>query len=142
VNQRYEPEVQNPGGFIGSNVLIKCNIPPFVKGYVTVASWLQEPNINIYPSLEGDGKNHMLPTGELLVYNITRTDAHKVCRCRTHHKLTQDSVVSSNMGKIQLTEMRELVPPIMNVVARLGDPVVVPCVEYANPNRYLFLIFI
>lgn len=37
------------------------------------------------------------------------------------------------------TEMRELVPPIMNekatsVVARLGDPVVVPCVAYANPK--------
>lgn len=53
VNQRYEPEVQNPGGFIGSNVLIKCNIPSFVKEYVTVTSWLQEPNFNIYPSLEG-----------------------------------------------------------------------------------------
>lgn len=53
VNQRYEPEVQNPGGFIGGNVLIKCNIPSFVKEYVTVTSWLQEPNFNIYPSLEG-----------------------------------------------------------------------------------------
>lgn len=53
VNQRYEPEVQNPGGFLGSNVLIKCNIPSFVKEYVTVTSWLQEPNFNIYPSLEG-----------------------------------------------------------------------------------------
>uniref|UniRef100_A0A1I8PU60 Ig-like domain-containing protein n=2 Tax=Stomoxys calcitrans TaxID=35570 RepID=A0A1I8PU60_STOCA len=139
VNQRFEPEVQNPGGFIGSNVLIKCNIPSFVKEYVTVTSWLQEPNFNIYPSLEGDGKNHMLPTGELLVYNITRTDALKIYRCRTHHKLTQDSVVSSNVGKIQLTEMRELVPPIMNekvvsITARMGDPVVVPCVAYANPK--------
>ncbi|XP_039952766.1 Down syndrome cell adhesion molecule-like protein Dscam2 isoform X2 [Bactrocera tryoni] len=55
VNQRYEPEVQNPGGFIGSNVLIKCNIPSFVKEYVAVTSWLQEPNFNIYPSLEEDG---------------------------------------------------------------------------------------
>lgn len=53
VYQHYEPEVQNPGGFIGSNVLIKCNIPSFVKEYVTVTSWLQEPNFNIYPSLEG-----------------------------------------------------------------------------------------
>ncbi|XP_050319613.1 cell adhesion molecule Dscam2-like [Bactrocera neohumeralis] len=105
VNQRYEPEVQNPGGFIGSNVLIKCNIPSFVKEYVTVTSWLQEPNFNIYPSLEGDGKNHMLPTGKLLVYNITRTDAHKVYCCRTYRTLTQNSVVSSNIGKIQLTGM-------------------------------------
>lgn len=91
-----------------------------------------------------DGKNHMLPTGELLIYNITKVDSQKVYRCRTHHKLTQDSVVSSNAGKIQLTgemdfvltvpffiffkginllilflffnniEIRELVPPIIN----------------------------
>lgn len=52
VNQRYEPEVQNPGGFIGANVLMKCNIPSFVKDYVTVTSWLQEPSFNIYPSME------------------------------------------------------------------------------------------
>lgn len=36
-------------------------------------------------------------------------------------------------------EMRELVPPIMNekvvsITARMGDPVVVPCVAYANPK--------
>ena len=35
--------------------------------------------------------------------------------------------------------MRELVPPIMNekvvsITARVGDPVVVPCVAYANPK--------
>lgn len=57
VNQHYDPEVQNPGAFIGSNVLIKCNIPSFVKDYVTVTSWLQEPSFNIYPSMEG-GKYH------------------------------------------------------------------------------------
>ncbi|KAJ6641874.1 Down syndrome cell adhesion molecule-like protein Dscam2 [Pseudolycoriella hygida] len=54
VNQRYDPEVQNPGGFIGGNVLIKCNIPSFVKDYVTVTSWLQQPSFNIYPSIDSD----------------------------------------------------------------------------------------
>ncbi|KAH8385266.1 hypothetical protein KR009_003448, partial [Drosophila setifemur] len=86
----YEPEVQNPGGFVGSNVLIKCSIPSFVKDYVAVTSWLQEPNFNIFPSIEGDGKHHMLFTGELLVYNITKRDAKKLYRCRTNHKLTKE----------------------------------------------------
>lgn len=101
----------------------------------------------------------MLPTGELLIYNITKNDSQKVYRCRTHHKLTQDSVVSSNAGKIQLTgemrikgirlfisfkyfnilEIRELVPPIINdkrvsLVARAGDPLVLACIAYANPK--------
>lgn len=61
IHQRYELEVQNPGGFIGSNVIIKCNIPQFVKEYVKVTSWLEEPVHNIYPSLEG-GKFEILFT--------------------------------------------------------------------------------
>lgn len=69
VNQRYEPEVQNPGGFIGSNVLIKCNIPSFVKEYVTVTSWLQEPNFNIYPSLEGGNCNKSKRQGVIFFFN-------------------------------------------------------------------------
>lgn len=56
-----------------------------------------------HPCCHEDGKNHMLPTGELLVYNISRSDAIKIYRCRTHHKLTQVSIVSGNVGKIQLT---------------------------------------
>ncbi|XP_070135044.1 cell adhesion molecule Dscam2-like [Drosophila bipectinata] len=139
VPQRYEPEVQNPGGFIGCNILIKCLVPSFARNFVTVTSWLQEPNFNIYPSLEGDGKNHMLPTGELLVYNITKNDSQKMYRCRTHHRLTRNTLVSKNAGKIQLTEIRELVPPIINekilkVRIRLGDPLVVACDAYANPK--------
>lgn len=62
VQQRYNPEVLNPAGFIGGNVLIRCNIPSFVKDFVTVTSWLQqEPTFNIYPSTDG---------GKIFVYNL------------------------------------------------------------------------
>lgn len=70
VNQRYEPEVQNPGGFIGSNVFIKCNIPSFVKDYVTVTSWLQEPALNIYPSMESG--EFLLTILEVMVWFLCR----------------------------------------------------------------------
>lgn len=50
-----------------------------------------------------DGKYHMLPTGELMIINITRSDAQMTYRCRTHHRLTQETVVSSNVGRLQLT---------------------------------------
>lgn len=50
-----------------------------------------------------DGKYHMLPSGELLVLNISEQDARQSFRCRTHHKLTQRNVPSSNAGRIQLT---------------------------------------
>ncbi|XP_011055035.1 PREDICTED: LOW QUALITY PROTEIN: Down syndrome cell adhesion molecule-like protein Dscam2 [Acromyrmex echinatior] len=146
VNQRYDPEVQNPSGFLGNNVLMRCNVPSFVRDHVTVTSWLQEPVFNIYPSTMGDGKYHMLPTGELMIINITRSDAQMTYRCRTHHRLTQDTVVSSNVGRLQLTEIRGSMPPIINeklvyMSARLKDTVVIPCVAYANPtptNRWYY----
>jgi hypothetical protein len=45
----------------------------------------------------------MLPSGELMVLNITASDAMRSYRCRTHHQLTQEAVVSRNVGRIQLT---------------------------------------
>ncbi|XP_033606866.1 Down syndrome cell adhesion molecule-like protein Dscam2 isoform X4 [Cryptotermes secundus] len=139
VTQRYEPEVQSPGGFLGNDVIIRCNVPAFVKEHVTVTSWLQEPAFNIYPSTVSDGKYHMLPSGELMVLNITASDAMRSYRCRTHHQLTQEAVVSRNVGRIQLTDIRGPVPPVLNerllmLTAKVDDTVVVPCVAYANPR--------
>lgn len=45
----------------------------------------------------------MLPTGELLIINVSHSDAMRNYRCRTHHRLTQEVVISSNVGRIQLT---------------------------------------
>ncbi|XP_072746743.1 cell adhesion molecule Dscam2 isoform X4 [Anoplolepis gracilipes] len=146
VNQRYDPEVQSPSSFLANNVLMRCNVPSFVRDHVTVTSWLQEPVFNIYPSTMGDGKYHMLPSGELMIINITRSDAQMTYRCRTHHRLTQETVVSSNVGRLQLTEIRGSMPPIINeklvyMSARLKDTVVIPCVAHANPtptNRWYY----
>ncbi|XP_043798140.1 Down syndrome cell adhesion molecule-like protein Dscam2 isoform X4 [Apis laboriosa] len=146
VNQRYDPEVQCPGGFLGNNVLMRCNVPSFVRDHVTITSWLQEPSFNIYPSTMGDGKYHMLSSGELMILNITREDAERTYRCRTHHRLTQETVVSSNVGRLQLTEIRSTMPPMINekvvyMSARLKDTVVIPCVAYGNPtptNRWYY----
>lgn len=45
----------------------------------------------------------MLPTGELIVINVTQNDAQKTFRCRTLHSLTQEVVISTSVGRIQLT---------------------------------------
>lgn len=59
--------------------------------------FLSQPLFNI------DSKFHMLPSGELIVINVTQYDAQKTFRCRTLHSLTQDVVISSSVGRIQLT---------------------------------------
>lgn len=76
LHQRYDLEVQNPGGFIGSNVIIKCIIPQFVKDYVRVTSWLEEPLHNIYPSLEG-GKQFLVYKFFYCIFDVRNLDLRK-----------------------------------------------------------------
>uniref|UniRef100_V9IBC6 Ig-like domain-containing protein n=1 Tax=Apis cerana TaxID=7461 RepID=V9IBC6_APICE len=71
------------------------------------------PFLWILVILLNDGKYHMLSSGELMILNITREDAERTYRCRTHHRLTQETVVSSNVGRLQLTEIRSTMPPMI-----------------------------
>lgn len=90
MNQLYDPEVQNPAGFIGSNVLIKCNVPTFVKDYVSVTSWLQEPSFNIYPSMEsGKCEDISIQLVSLHLHTLS-------ILCRPWHTHTLESLQSEN----------------------------------------------
>ncbi|XP_025073056.1 Down syndrome cell adhesion molecule-like [Pogonomyrmex barbatus] len=93
VNQRYDPEVQSPSGFLGNNVLMRCNVPSFVRDHVTVTSWLQEPAFNIYPStmgvlrrwyynrnqreepIEESSGHYVVRDGSLIIQNVEENDA-------------------------------------------------------------------
>ena len=50
-----------------------------------------------------DGKYHMLPTGELLVFSVTSADAHASYRCRTVHHVTGSTVESSTYAHLVVT---------------------------------------
>lgn len=54
----------------------------------------------------------MLPNGDLMIINITRSDAQMTYRCRTHHRLTQETLVSRNIGRVQLTGTCKLISSI------------------------------
>lgn len=62
-----------------------------------------EPLYNIYPTVAGDSKFHMLPTGELIILNVTHSDARKLFRCRALNLLSQETTTSSSMGRIDIS---------------------------------------
>lgn len=74
-----------------------------VRTSLTLVLSLLTPSKMAFQIPTADGKYHMLPSGELLVTNVTRIDAQKSYRCRTHHLLTQEAIVSANAGRIQLS---------------------------------------
>jgi len=108
VNQRYDPEVQNPSGFLGNNVLMRCNVPSFVRDHVTVTSWLQEPVFNIYPSTMG-GKQLNIKQ-QFVVYGLrrftTRTSERNYSRTEYRIILFGMKYEKSNYSKIIVTFYR------------------------------------
>ncbi|XP_046394996.1 Down syndrome cell adhesion molecule-like protein Dscam2 isoform X2 [Ischnura elegans] len=97
----------------GCSARLRCTVPSHVREWVRVVAWVREPSsLYIYPSLHGDGKFHVLPSGDLLVFNVDFSDQFHSFRCRTIHRLTRQVVVSS-AATIRVTDYRGVVPPVI-----------------------------
>ncbi|KAK6620094.1 hypothetical protein RUM44_006494 [Polyplax serrata] len=103
VKQHYDVTVRDTYVLTGNTAVLKCEIPTFVKGHVSITSWVQDSSFNIYPAPYSDGKHHMLPSGELLVYSATPSDSQPTYRCRTVHHITGKTVESSTYGRVIVT---------------------------------------
>ncbi|KAI5735593.1 hypothetical protein M8J77_020362 [Diaphorina citri] len=138
VLQSYKVDVVVLGAARGCTAILQCVIPSFVKDLVRVISWLQEPSFHIYPSLQGDGKFHVLPTGELLVSNLDFTDQFPTYKCRTMHRLTRHVVISSP-ANVRINDHRSLVPPSvvgLTATVQVGqdEGAVMVCLAQACPH--------
>lgn len=60
VAQAYKVDVEVLAAARGCTTILRCVVPTFVKELVRVVSWVQEPALYIYPSLQG-GKLYMIP---------------------------------------------------------------------------------
>ncbi|XP_046745786.1 Down syndrome cell adhesion molecule-like protein Dscam2 isoform X2 [Diprion similis] len=144
VRQKYEVQVRDTYVLAGNTGVLRCEIPTFVKEYVAVTSWVQDSAFNIYPEPKNDGKYHMLPTGELLIFAVSTADAHSSYRCRTVHHVTGDTVESSSYARLVVTEHRNPVPPRFNervspAPVRTGETAVLSCISQGiPPPNYLW----
>lgn len=112
VTQGFKPDVEVIGAARGCTAVLKCLVPSFVKEFVRIISWVQEPSFFIYPSLQGDGKFHQLPSGELLIHDLQFSDQFHSYRCRTMHRLSRQ-VTISNPANVRITEHRGIVAPVI-----------------------------
>lgn len=53
VNQAYKVIANILNAARGCTAVLQCSIPIFIKDFVKVVSWLQEPSFYIYPTLQG-----------------------------------------------------------------------------------------
>ncbi|KAF5279124.1 hypothetical protein FQA39_LY05802 [Lamprigera yunnana] len=112
VTQAFKVDVEVLGAARGCTAVLKCVVPSFVKDLVRIVSWIQEPSLYIYPSLQGDGKFHQLPSGDLLIHNLEFSDQFPTYRCRTMHRLSRQ-IVSSSPANVRIAEHRGIVAPVI-----------------------------
>lgn len=138
VLQHYEVTVSTQPVSRGNVAVLRCVVPSLVREFVAVTSWLQDQSFNIYPSNDGDGKFHMLPTGELFVMNVNQADTFVSYQCRVTHRLTGETKVSARPARITVTEPRAAAAPQLSersvtVEGRRDEVVVLPCVAQGHP---------
>ncbi|XP_042237767.1 Down syndrome cell adhesion molecule-like protein Dscam2 isoform X7 [Homarus americanus] len=99
----------------GNSAILKCNIPSFVADFVSVQSWVTDQGQTYYPSDDYDGKYLVLPSGELHIRSVSSEDGFKSYKCRTVHRLTQETRLSATAGRLVISEPVGLAGPRLAV---------------------------
>ncbi|XP_037507198.2 Down syndrome cell adhesion molecule-like protein Dscam2, partial [Rhipicephalus sanguineus] len=141
VLEKFEASVYDAYVVRGNSAVLRCHLPPVVKDYVTVTSWVLDDGVTIGTLAESGVHNRylMLTTGELLVRDVDgSTEAHHSYRCQVHNKLTGESHLSTSAGKIVVTEPHSQLPSRMaeyrsELEVEQGERVVLPCLAQGHP---------
>ncbi|XP_047472730.1 Down syndrome cell adhesion molecule-like protein Dscam2 isoform X28 [Penaeus chinensis] len=105
VPQTYQIEADNEHVIQGNSAIIKCEIPSFVADFVSVQAWVDSEGTTYYPGRENyDGKYLVLPSGELHIRSVSSEDGFKSYKCRTVHRLTQETRLSATAGRLVISD--------------------------------------
>ncbi|XP_050693603.1 cell adhesion molecule Dscam2-like isoform X50 [Eriocheir sinensis] len=104
VPQMYSAEVLTEYVIRGNSAILKCSIPSFVADFVSVQAWVADDGTSYYPSQAYDGKYLVLPSGELHIRSVSSEDGFKSYKCRTVHRLTQETRLSATAGRLVISE--------------------------------------
>ncbi|XP_022258137.1 Down syndrome cell adhesion molecule-like protein Dscam2, partial [Limulus polyphemus] len=137
IDNKYNVRVYSDYITQGNTAVLRCQIPPFLKGVAKVTSWSRDDGIVIHLDEEYGGKHSLLPSGELLVKDVQRKDAYHSYRCQTRNRLT-GFIVESSSAKLIVTESHNVVPAKIihretHVRTPRGRKVLLPCVAQGYP---------
>ncbi|XP_042237802.1 Down syndrome cell adhesion molecule-like protein Dscam2 isoform X39 [Homarus americanus] len=123
----------------GNSAILKCNIPSFVADFVSVQSWVTDQGQTYYPSDDYDGKYLVLPSGELHIRSVSSEDGFKSYKCRTVHRLTQETRLSATAGRLVISAPAGSSAPSLpqekhfTDVNKMGSTITLFCAVQASP---------
>ncbi|XP_071041968.1 cell adhesion molecule Dscam1 isoform X3 [Parasteatoda tepidariorum] len=135
--QRYAVEMHDEFVLKGNTAVLKCHVPGFVKDYVIVEAWIKDSMEKVDPSSKSS-RYTIFKSGELHIRHVQQTDSLSSYSCRTKHRLTGLTVVSSNPARIIVTEPYGQVPPRIThtssrILIQTGETALLPCAGQAFP---------
>ncbi|XP_043212966.1 Down syndrome cell adhesion molecule-like protein Dscam2, partial [Amphibalanus amphitrite] len=140
VLQSYRVTATDGSAPLGQTAVLTCHVPDHVRVTVRVISWGVQGRVNVYPTLLGDDKYHMVPSGELLVRDVTSDDVTDRFLCRTVHLLTDQHVTSEPSARVVIRErtpspggsLPVIVASSSALHVRAGDDAVLFCVAQSD----------
>ncbi|XP_035226032.1 Down syndrome cell adhesion molecule-like protein 1 homolog, partial [Stegodyphus dumicola] len=103
IKQRFEPQVYDNFVVRGNTAVLQCQLPSFVREYVTVDSWIRDDKQVLKRNDMRGSSYTVLNSGELLIHGVLEKDSLRTFLCQTRHKLTGEMVMSVSAGKIVVT---------------------------------------
>ncbi|KAG1696508.1 Down syndrome cell adhesion molecule-like protein Dscam2 [Nymphon striatum] len=122
-----------------NTAVLTCHIPTFLKDDLEVTSWVREDNFVIRKQPTRDPKYALAEDGKLYVSGVTSQDGGMNYWCRVHHKLSNETILSSTAGNIVITEPHRNLPlKITNIMSRMEvkagtEFIVLPCAAQGYP---------
>ncbi|KAH9415976.1 hypothetical protein DERP_000471, partial [Dermatophagoides pteronyssinus] len=115
VEQRFVIEVYDEFVTAGNSALLRCHIPAFMHKY------------------------RILYSGELLINKVEPADALKSFRCQVKHRMTNEKFLSSNSGRLFVSELITSQPPrIIDtnrvIIAEEGSSAEIVCLAQGYPE--------
>ncbi|XP_076348173.1 cell adhesion molecule Dscam1-like [Tachypleus tridentatus] len=138
VQQHYEVQVVNGYSIQGNTAVLRCNIPSFVKEYVTVTSWERGDELKITSNGERGGRYLIFPSGELHIQEANSKDGFKTYRCITKNSITGEVKTSETAGKLVVSDDHSNRSPRINhiqtrVDTRSEEDIILPCAAQGYP---------
>ncbi|CAN7984994.1 unnamed protein product, partial [Ixodes hexagonus] len=101
VNQHFDVQVYDEFVIKGNTGVLRCQIPSFVKEYVTVTSWIRDDGFVVHADSDSGGRYTVFPSGELHVRKVdTAVDGHRKYYCQAKHRLTGKVYRSSTVARL------------------------------------------
>lgn len=135
--QYYELQVYDEFVIVENTGVLRCHIPSFVEDYVTVSSWVREDGL-VHNRDSNGGRFFLTASGDLYVSNVVSADSARTYQCKTLHRLTGETRLSSP-GRIIVTDPKSSVPPRIThtkplIQVQEGGSVELPCAAQGYPT--------